>query len=239
MKKVTLLICFILATLFAFATDVPKLNNYVNDYGNLLSISEKDQLNQMLKTHEDSTSNQLFVLTLLSYNDVIEGSLFDFSMKVFKEWKIGQKTKKNGVLFVVIKNLASKNAPGLRIVTGYGLEGSLPDATCKRIIESVRPLINNGNYYQGIHIAIQSMITNIKDEFTHDVSKEKLNWTLILIIIVIIVIIIIILVWISEGNSSSSRSYYSSSNYSSSSSSTSSSSFDGGGGDSGGGGAGD
>lgn len=238
MKKLIAFFCLTLASTFLFAYDVPKATNYVNDYGNLLSVQEQNQLNQFLKTYQDSTSNQIAVLTLINYDDQKDGPLFDYSMQVFRTWKIGQKSKNNGVLLVVVKNLASKNAPGLRIVTGYGLEGPLPDAICRRIIENIRPLVNEGKYYQGINTGITSMIVQIKGEFTNDSKSDDISWGLIIIIIIIVIVIIFIIV-ISWGGPYSSGGGFIYSSDSSSSSSSGGSFGDFGGGDGGGSGGGD
>ena len=177
--------------------EVPKFTHqYVNDYGDLLSPSEDQSINQMLKAYQDSTSNQLVVLTLTSFDDQNDGPLFDFSKKVFTSWGIGQKSKNNGVLLVVVKTLASKRAPGLRIVTGYGAEGPLPDLICKRIIESIRPAINEGNYYQGINSAVNQMVVHLKGEFKADGKpkpEDLPTWIIILIIFIVIAFAVMIM----------------------------------------------
>lgn len=244
MKKTVALLYLALVSFSMLAGNFEKFKftNYVNDYGNLLSKQEQDELNHRLKIYQDSTSNQIAILTLTSYDNVKNGPLFDFSMSVFEDWKIGQKAKDNGVLLVVVKNLASKNAPGLRIVTGYGLEGPLPDAICNRIVESIRPLVNEGNYYKGIDLAVTTMIFNIKEEFTADNKKsDDMNNLLILIVVIVIIIIIIaFVVGISGGSSGGGYYYGSSSDSSYSSGDSDGGGFDGGGGgSSGGGGAGD
>lgn len=234
MKKLIVLICLTITFANVLAYDIPKPIGYINDYGNLLTEQEENQLNQLLKSHEDSTSNQIAVLTLPSFDDREEGPLFDFSMAVFNDWKIGKKGKNNGILFVIVKNLASKNAPGLRIVTGYGAEGPLPDGICKRIIEQARPNIKSGNYYTGISNALNSMILRMGTEFSKDTEEGMSTFNIFIIVLVILILIYLI---IKCGISSDGSSVF----FSSSDSSGSSNSFFDGfsGGDSGGGGAGD
>lgn len=204
MKKLILVFCIMLTYYNLLAIDVPPSTYYVNDNGNLLSKQEFSKLNQLLKLFEDSTTNQIAVLTLSNFDDQKNGTLFDFSMEVFKTWKIGQTDKDNGVLLVVVKNLSSKNAPGIRIVTGYGVEGSLPDAVCKRIIENIRPLINDGKYYQGIDLAIASITSKIKGEFS-PIKASKPNGSKLLMIFFlsfafIIFLILLMFLYRSKGN---------------------------------------
>ena len=232
MKKIIVFICLAVTFTNVLAYDIPKPIGYINDYGNLLTEQEENQLNKLLKLHEDSTSNQIAVLTIQSFDDQNDGPLFDFSMAVFNDWKIGKKEKDNGILFVIVKNLASKNAPGLRIITGYGAEGPLPDGICKRIIEKARPDIKSGNYYLGISEALNSMILRMGSEFSKE-PEEKGMSTFTIFIIVLIVLMLIYLIIKYGISSDRSSAFFSSSD-------SSDSFFDGfGGGDSGGGGAGD
>ena len=219
----------------------------------MLSQQEESHLNQMLKTFQDSTSNQIAVLTLTDFDDRTEGPLFDFSKKVFTTWGIGDKTKNNGVLFVVVKNLASKNGIGLRLMPGYGLEGALPDVTCRKINESVRSLLSNGEYFKGINSAVGQIMDKTQKEFNSEVSKKGESLPLLVIIFFILLGLAIVLFLVElldsfgKSSSNSSSSGFSAGFFIGSSSSDSYSSggdsggdFGGfGGGDCGGGGAGD
>ena len=214
MKKVVLIFSLIIIAISVNAYNIPQFTNYVVDEGDLLTGQEENQLNAMLKAYQDSTSTQIAVLTLTSFDDENEGSLFDFSMDIFKNWKLGQKSKKNGVLLVVVQNLASKRAPGLRIATGYGMEGPLPDAICKRIIENIRPSINEGQYYQGISTGVASIISQIKGEYTADKSNENNNDFMMIVLIgfgIILVSIFFVILLFSARESTRDNSSYGSS----------------------------
>ena len=192
MKKLVLLFCIIFCSIYTFGQKVPSLIGRVNDYGNVFSPNEKTALEYRLKVYEDSTSNQIVVLTLPRLNDKDSASLFDECVSVFKEWKIGQKGKNNGVLLVVVKNLASKNGPGIRIAVGKGLEGALTDMSSGIIIEhDIRPMVTQGKYYEGVNAGITSMILVIDKEFSADHST--LAWWEIALLIILVIIIIIIL----------------------------------------------
>ncbi len=250
MKRLFLSLVLVVITLCRlFAVDVPSFNNYVNDHGKVLTENELSGLNKNLKAFDDSTSTQIAVLTVPSYNDREDGPLVDFCHKVFTSWGVGQKNKNNGVLLVIVKHLASKNGPGIRIYTGYGLEGALPDAICRRIIEeNIRPAINSSRYYEGISSGVERIKSYVKDEY---LAKDKIKKTIkdipeiVLFIIIFFVIIILFIIirslalsGVSDYSSSSSSSYYP--DFSSGDSDSSGGGFDGfGGGGGGGGGAGD
>lgn len=125
------------------ALEVPPLKGRVNDMAGLLSPGSATLLEGLLKAHEDSTSNQVALLTIPS----LEGEdLEGFSMRVVEQWKLGQAKKDNGVLLLV-----ARDDREVRIEVGGGLEGLLPDITCGRIIRNeIVPRFREGDYEGGI-----------------------------------------------------------------------------------------
>lgn len=139
---------FIFSFLFlfknCFALEIPKLNNYVNDFTNTLSQNQKNELEKELSDFDKQTSNQIVFLMIDSLND--EDVIENYSLKIAELNKIGTEKNDNGVLFTVIKNDRK-----LRIEVGYGLEGFLTDAKSSYIIRNViSPDFKNGDYYNGI-----------------------------------------------------------------------------------------
>ena len=131
-----------LATVFA-QNEIPILHQRVTDFTNTLNYNDWRSLESRLKQFEDSTSTQIAVLLLNSLNG---SDIFDYSMKVFDENKIGTKSKNNGVLIVV-----AKEDHKIRITPGYGLEGVLTDALSTQIIErDIKPYFKANNFYGGM-----------------------------------------------------------------------------------------
>jgi len=174
MKKI-LIVLFLLSsftfTSFANITDsFPQLTGRVVDNANLLSQSQKDSLTQILKTHEEKTSNQIVVLTLKSLDGY---EIADYSYQLGRYWQIGQKDKNNGVLLVI-----ALNDKKLRIEVGYGLEGALTDKISHEIIEyTLKPKFRVNQYYSGIQSAVNKIIQAINGEYKNDgkVSKNSDN----------------------------------------------------------------
>lgn len=156
----------ILASSSVFALDVPKLKARVNDYANILTDPEEKQLEKKVEQHDLETSNQLAVLTINS----LEGeSLEEYSLKVAETWGVGQKEKDNGVLILI-----SKDDRKIRIETGYGVEGALPDGMCGLIISNeMTPKFKQGNYYAGVDAAIDKIILAIKGEYNPEPKKSS------------------------------------------------------------------
>ncbi|MCC7261736.1 MAG: TPM domain-containing protein [Candidatus Latescibacteria bacterium] len=141
--KALLVLALCLLPLAVPALEVPPLRARVNDTAGLLSPSTATLLESLLKAHEDSTSNQVTLLTIPS----LEGEdLEGFSMRVAEAWKPGQAKKDNGVLLLV-----ARDDREVRIEVGGGLEGALPDITCGRIIRNeIVPRFREGDYDGGI-----------------------------------------------------------------------------------------
>src|ERR1700740_2696340 len=112
----------------AMAVNVPaKPAHYFNDYASLIDRQTAQILDQRLEDFERQTSNQILVVIYPSLP--ADAAIEDYTQDAFRAWKPGQQGRNNGaILFMFVKDRK------LRIQTGYGLEGALPDAICKRII---------------------------------------------------------------------------------------------------------
>jgi len=143
------------------AAEIPVPRGYVNDYGNMISSSAEADLAAKLKSFEESDSTQLVVLTVPS----LEGEpLEDYSIRVAEAWKIGQKAKDNGILFLV-----SREDRKMRIEVGRGLEGKLTDLTAGRIIDLVvKPKFKAEDYDGGFTAGVSALIDATRGEFAAD-----------------------------------------------------------------------
>ena len=105
---------------------------YVADPESRLSASTRREVNDRLQKLRDATSAEVAVAVVPSIGDY---SIEDFSEKVCTGWGLGKKDNDNGVLLLI-----SPDSRKVRIQTGYGTEGVLPDITCGQIIrETVIP----------------------------------------------------------------------------------------------------
>lgn len=148
------------------AQDVPFLGGRVNDDAGILSSNTISELGWKLKSFEDSTSNQVVVLTIKS----LEGAnLEEYSVKVAQTWKLGQKGKDNGVLLLVVKDDRK-----IRIEVGYGLEGTLTDAVCSVIIQrEILPRFKKGDYNGGVKAGIDGILNSVNGTFMAEREHES------------------------------------------------------------------
>ena len=125
-KKVLFFTFFLIFFTNLFALDVPSLQGRVNDYANVISKNDEQQINEYLTNVENQTGIQIAVLTIPS----LKGEdIAAYGVKVAEKWKLGQKGEDNGALLLV-----AMEERELRIEVGYGLEGLLTDAKCGIIL---------------------------------------------------------------------------------------------------------
>lgn len=187
-RTVLLIISFYIFLFSAFAQEFPpKPDRLVNDYTGTLSESEAGQLEHKLVAFDDSTSTQIAVVLMKSVGAY---DISDYGARLAQSWGIGSGKKNNGVLLLVA--MADRK---VTIQTGYGVEGALPDAITKRIIENeIKPEFRDGRYYDGIDRATDAIISYTKGEYKNDQPKQKRqsgSFPVILIIIIGVIIVIL------------------------------------------------
>ncbi|EET80408.1 TPM domain-containing protein, partial [Campylobacter showae] len=145
------------------SSNFPALTGRVVDQARVLSQSTKDELETLLATHENNTTNQVVVATIESLGNA---QIEEYSIELARRWGIGQKGKDNGVVLVV-----APNDKQVRIEVGYGLEGTLTDALSSSIINYyIIPEFKKGDIQNGINIGIQKIIALLDGD--EGVKKE-------------------------------------------------------------------
>ncbi len=141
------------------AKEVPSRGKPIIDQAGLLSHRVNQALTGALYRIQKQTGNEISVLTVKSLEDeTIEG----YSLKVSDQWKLGQKGKDNGVLFLI-----AADDKKMRIEVGRGLEGDLPDITAGRIIRSIKPYFKKGDYKSGIILGVSQIVEKTGGKLTN------------------------------------------------------------------------
>ena len=132
---------------------------YVNDFAHVLSDQAKQSLEAELTDFEKTTSNEIAVAIVPSMSgDYVE----NYAVKLFEEWKIGQKDKNNGILLVL-----SIEEHKMRIEVGYGLEGALPDSLAQSILNTeMTPRLKAGDYDGAVTAGVHAIEAATKGEYT-------------------------------------------------------------------------
>ena len=132
------------------AADKLILNSPVVDQANILNPQEKQRLEAQLKSIYQQGFAQAAVVIVPTTNGV---PIFDYALEVAEKWQLGNKDIDDGLLMVV-----AVNDRDMYILTGYGLEGVLPDAAVNRIIrEDITPLFKQNDYGAGILAGIGAL----------------------------------------------------------------------------------
>lgn len=175
-----------------YSQEIPARPNpprLVNDFAGLMAPDQVAALERDLVVFNDSTSNQIVVLTV---NDLGNYDASQFAVEVGQKWGVGQKGSDNGIV-VLIKPKQGNSRGEAFIAPGYGLEGAIPDAICKRIVDQeMIPYFKNNDYYGGITAGIKVLKGLASGEFTSAQYKKKggdaPKWGFIVPILVMIII---------------------------------------------------
>ncbi len=179
--------------------DKPNPPRLVNDFAGILSAEQKEELENKLVAYDDSTSNQIAVVIVSSLDGY---EPVDYAVKLGREWGIGNKEFNNGVVFLI-----AKNDRKVFIAPGYGLEGALPDITCKQIVEAeVVPNFKENDFYRGIDEGTDAIMQAAAGEYEPPhgyANRGKGSGGSILGLIIIIFIILFIISRINRGGGGS------------------------------------
>ena len=130
------------------------LNEPVVDQANILNPQEKQRLEAQLRNIYQQGLAQAAVVIVPTTNGL---PIFDYALQIAEKWELGDDAIDDGLLIVV-----AVNDRDMYILTGYGLEGVLPDAAVNRIIrEDITPLFKQENYGAGILAGVDALKTRL------------------------------------------------------------------------------
>src|SRR5436190_7246467 len=179
----------------AVAQTFPMLTGRIVDQANVISADARRTIEPKLVDLETKSGIQLVVATVNS----LEGQEIEpYANALFREWKLGEKAKNNGVLLLV-----APKERRVRIEVGYGLEGTLTDALSKVIIaNAITPRFKAGDFSDGISRGVDDIITVLTTDASewekrpslrldNHPASDPVNWILILIIIVVVMLLVV------------------------------------------------
>lgn len=179
----------------AFALNFPSLTGRVVDQANIIHVAARTAIEQKLADLEAKSGIQLVVATVTS----LEGQEIEpYANQLFRNWKLGEKAKNNGVLLLV-----APNERRVRIEVGYGLEGTLTDALSKVIIaNAITPRFKAGDFSGGISRGVDDIITVLTTDASewqqrpslrldHQQKTDPASWLLIVGAIILIGLLVV------------------------------------------------
>lgn len=193
MKRLLLLSLYIFISWGAYCQALPEpMYPYrlVNDFANIFTDSQKADLEQILKSYNDSTSTQIYVV---SVDDLGGYAASDYAIKLGEKWGIGQKGKDNGAV-ILIKPRKGNSRGDVFIAVGYGLEEKLNDARIGRIIDNdMLPYFKTDDYYTGVKDAVASMINYLSGQFQGDPNNDEQDGGTTIMEVLFIIVLVILL----------------------------------------------
>jgi len=163
---------FVLSTnVFAQIPAKPEPFYPISDFANVFTNTQVNQLTRQLADFNAKTSNAIVIVTV---NDLEGYDKATYAVELAHAWEIGQKGKDNGIL-ILVKPKTNVSRGEAYITVGYGLEGVVPDAIAKRIVDyEMIPSFKTGDYYGGFVAATKVLMDITAGEYTAEqYSKSK------------------------------------------------------------------
>jgi uncharacterized protein len=174
---------------------LPTLNEPVIDQAHILSAEDKQAIGQKIRALHDTGKAQIGVVIVPTTG---QEDIFGFAMRIAEKWQLGSAKRDNGILMAI-----AVNDRRIQILTGYGLEGIMPDIIVSRIIRNqITPYFKQAQYAQGIDAGLTE-ITQIlnqdpevaaqaaqelkerQEQALHEQQAKEKTFTTVLIILVI------------------------------------------------------
>lgn len=147
MKKRIIIILCIICTLFinVFASgDIVRPENAkgnVFDEYNILTQEDIDYINNTNRSLKEQTKGQIAIVLVQSFGSYDKES---YATKLFELWGIGDKDLDNGTL-ILLKLSGGEGERKIKIETGYGSEGFLPDGYAGRVVQNMISYFEQGD----------------------------------------------------------------------------------------------
>ncbi len=171
MKKINIfLIISILILSLSFsslAINIPEPTNnfFVNDFADVISEENEQDIMKIGVDLYKQTSAQVVVVTV----DSLDGyEVNDYALELGREWGVGSKETNNGVVL-----LLSVNDREVTILVGYGLEGCLTDAGTGRILDDYAvPYLSNNDFSTGLLEAYKAIAGDVCTEYGIELNPD-------------------------------------------------------------------
>ena len=138
----------IVITLYAFTRGkaeppFPRPQGAVNDFASVIAPTEAQRIDTICREVLQKTGTAIVIVTV---ETVGNSDYATYANQLYADWGIGKKGEDKGVLIF----LATKERK-IRIETGYGVEGILPDGLTGQVLDDyVVPFLKEGEYGKGL-----------------------------------------------------------------------------------------
>lgn len=152
---------------------------YVSNPDGILSSETVSHLDLLCASLRERGLAQVAIVAV---DDIADDDVFDFAIRLFRHWGVGNAKNNNGLGILLVKNRRE-----IRFVTGDGLEGVLPDALCKRIqMEYMLPAFRREDYNLGMETGVEAAVRLIEGGELTPVADQNINAPTGMILLVIV-----------------------------------------------------
>lgn len=167
----------------------PGLKRLVVDEAGVFTSQEAAYLERELIAFSDTTSNQIVVVTMLDFEGYDK---WEVAQNIGQKWGIGQSDSDNGVV-ILIKPKTRNSKGQIAIQVGYGLEGAIPDATAKLIVErEIIPYFKQGRMLDGVESGLRTIKALAVGEYNSDAyaanTSEQMPWFPLVFIVIVLIL---------------------------------------------------
>ncbi|MCI5664622.1 MAG: TPM domain-containing protein [Mediterranea sp.] len=150
--------------------NIPKVHlqdktRYTCNPDQILTPAACDSIDRMLYALEQQTGIETVVAVVGSIGDE---ECFDFCHRLLNTWGVGKKGKNNGLVILLVTDQRC-----IQFYTGYGLEGDLPDAICKRIqTRDMVPYLKDARWSEGMVAGIRAVCARLDGSMSNDEPSD-------------------------------------------------------------------
>lgn len=166
MKQIT---HFLFITIFSLFTSIVSaqvtyptpVNDYVNDFANIIHEADKNNLLKKLESVEEQTGIEIVVVTINAMADYgyTQNTIEPFATALFNNWGVGHKDSNNGILVLV-----SKKDRQVRIELGIGYPSYYNELMKQVIDENMLPFLRTSDYSRAIYDGTQNVVGLVTEE---------------------------------------------------------------------------
>ncbi|MBQ1201662.1 MAG: TPM domain-containing protein [Alistipes sp.] len=170
---------------------------YTSNPDGILSQSAVEAIDRACDSLHSASRAQIAVVAI---EDIEGDDVFQFAFDLFSAWGVGGKSSDNGLGILLVTEKRE-----IRFVTGYGLEGVLTDAMCKRIQQ--RYMVSHlsaGDYSTGMveGVAAVARIISGSEELSAQSDESDEDFIIFILsffgFVVLLIAIVSIAVWMSR-----------------------------------------
>ena len=169
MKRLLLLLAFLAGAAQAIAPEKLAIGtDPVIDQAGMLAPADAAALNEKLRGLHQAQVMQGAIVLVDNLNSMSD---FDYGMAVFERWQLGDRTRNDGLLI-----LLSEKEHAIRIITGRGIEGDIPDAFAKKIINGMVPSFKQGRFAAGLNTGVDEIAAQLQADPPSTAASRRTSW---------------------------------------------------------------